>query len=217
MNRGALGRHCPCGMTSGVARSAWGVAALLALLLPTLGEAAELSGESVREQHRLGLFVGTGYLGTPSGHGVAISGGLRFPLGRHLALGFDVGYGFTGAHAAVEDRWWLLPSAAFVVPLGRWSFELGVGAGLGTASGFASWSAYTSDHTDWAYQLAPAGRLHARVAFDVSPGFTLFARFEVATLWTQSNVIGFREGSGHASSAENLWFGLCLGAQFGVF
>src|SRR5271170_6447051 len=67
----------------------------------------------------LGLFAGAGYLGGPGAYGEAFATGVRLGVGAHLAAGVDLGYGLLNASPVAEDRWWVIPSIALVVPAGR--------------------------------------------------------------------------------------------------
>src|SRR5688572_16336754 len=84
---------------------------------------------AARERRTVGLFAGVGYLGSRDAHGAAFSTGLRYSPCRALALSLDVGYGSLVASDGVQDRWWVIPSLALVLPAGRVRVDVGAGAG----------------------------------------------------------------------------------------
>lgn len=177
---------------------------------------------SVREgPTQLSLFTSAGYLTTSGANGAALSAGVRLALGSYFALGFDLGYGVlamqpgasVGGYATgMEDRWWLIPSMAGVIPVhfGKLpaTFDVGVGLGLGTASGYQSASEYASHPftADWEFQLVPAARAHAIAAFTMSRTFELFARADAAAL-----VLPHGVGTGVGDST---WLMFSIGTRF---
>jgi hypothetical protein len=165
-----------------------------------------------RHADRLAAFVSAGYLGSASTYGAAIDTGLRLELGTHLAASLDFGYGLVGASVpTMQDRWWLIPSLAVVVPVGGLRIDLGAGLGVGTSSGYA----HASDYFDapfvprWHYTV-PAVRAHAIAAHAVSRKVDVFLRADFASLVATGPL------SGHASFGDTTWFGLYLGLQHGV-
>ncbi len=164
---------------------------------------------------RLGLFVGASVLATEGLTGASLTGGTRLAMGRHLAAGFDFGWGAMHGAQQAEDRWWLMPSLAAVLPLEAGRLELGAGLGLGTASGYHSWAGFEARPfaPDWAFQLAPAARAHLGGAWTVSPALDAFARLEAGTLLLGGNTIGLRSGNPHPAPADTLWLQLTLGVQ----
>ena len=162
---------------------------------------------------KLSLFTAAGYLassGAPGGG--ALSTGIRYAVGRHFALGFDLGYGVLATGSGVEDRWWFMPSMAVVVPVRvgerTASFDLGAGLGLGTSSGYASWSEYASHPftADWEFQLEPAVRAHAIASLALSPSLAVFARAEAAALVLPHGAA--------ATVTDSTWMLFSLGARF---
>ncbi|HUB07305.1 MAG TPA: hypothetical protein VMB50_09895 [Myxococcales bacterium] len=151
----------------------------------------------------LSFDVAADYLGSAGADGGALSLGLRLQPYRHLAVSLDLGYGLLAASPGVDDRWWLIPSVAWVVPLGRLSLDLGAGVGVGTVSGYGSWSAYVAGPFDpvW-HTTAPAARLHALLELPLTRRVALFARAEVAALLPDV--------------AGTLWGGTWLGVQVGL-
>jgi hypothetical protein len=185
------------------------IAVLIALLIPGLAAASpSLLDHSPNPLH---AFVGLGYQGSPGGDGGAVIGGLRYGLGQHFALSFDAGY---GALNSKQDRWWLMPAVAFVLPTERVRFDFGAGLGLGTSSGFSTWSDFAADRTLWASQGVPTLRGHAIAAFTLTPRFELFARVDVSSQLLEGNTLGWRTGDGPARNAETMWINLSLGGQF---
>ena len=185
--------------------------ALIVMLNPALATADKSTvNEAVPATKRtdLGIFAGAGYLGSPGGNGSTFTTGLRLGIGRHFAVSFDLGYGLLGTHPAVQDRWWLIPSAALVIPAGRVRFDLGAGLGLGASSGYVSWSGYLAKPftPTWAFQLVPTVRAHAIAAVDITRDFDMFIRLDAATLL-------LLPGS-HARISDTTWATLSLGVQF---
>ena len=171
------------------------LAALLVSTITTVASADDPDhtvAEKKEEPTKLSLFTSAGFLTTSGGNGGALATGVRYAVGSHFALGFDLGYGLMStegsAHGAMQDRWWLVPSMAVVLPtrVGKFplTFDIGAGLGLGTASGYASWNEYTSHpfSADWEFQLEPAVRAHAIAAIAVSPSLEIFTRAEAAAL-----------------------------------
>jgi hypothetical protein len=164
----------------------------------------------------LGLFAGAGYLGSPGLSGGVADLGLRYAPLSHLALSFDLGYGVIGGSASTQDRWWLMPAAALVVPVGPATLDVGAGLGLGATSGYSSGSAYVAAPFTpvWAFQLVPAVRGHAMVTLSLGARLDGFARLEVASLLLGGNSIGSRVDNPHPEAADTLWYDLVLGVHF---
>jgi hypothetical protein len=163
---------------------------------------------------KLGLFTSLGYLGSPGASGTAFGAGLRLGIGRRFAVSFDVGYGVLGAQSGtVEDRWWLIPSMALVLPTRiagrRAAFDLGAGVGLGASSGYPSFSTYVAAPftPEWRFQLVPAARVHAMGSFSVTRGLDILVRADAASL--------LMSGSG-TGLMDTTWLMLSVGAQFRV-
>ena len=149
-------------------------------------------------------------------HGLALDAGARLALGRYFALGFDLGYGvMTGARDA-QDRWWMIPTAAMVVPVDDLRFELGAGVGLGATSGYTNLDAFARGPFDptWAFQLAPTIRLHASLSWHVSDGCFVFVRLDAASLMLEGNTIGYRAGNAMPTTADTFWMTSSLGVSF---
>jgi hypothetical protein len=184
-------------------------ALLLTLLVSPLATAAPRLFD--HEPDTLHAFVGGGYLGSPGGSGASVLGGLRLGLGRHLALSFDLGY---GSLSSIQDRWWLMPAIAFVVPTSRVRFDFGAGFGVGTATYFGTWANYAKDKPIGSAELVPTVRGHAVAAIKLTPGFELFGRIDVASQLLEGNAIGIRRGDGPTRNAETSWIALSVGGQF---
>jgi hypothetical protein len=157
---------------------------------------------------RLGLLVGAGFLASPGGSGAAVSGGLRLTLAEHCTGSFDLGYGVLELATATQDRWWAIPSIAVVASAGRVRFDAGAGAGVGTASGYRSWSAYTAAPftPDW-HATVPAARLYALAAMPLGHDFAGFVRADIAALWVA------KSGSTHDDLRDSSWVLLWLGVE----
>jgi hypothetical protein len=168
--------------------------------------------------HRLELWAGSGYLAAPGYSGAALDLGLRCPVAPHLALSFDLGYGVVGRSSEVQDRWWLMPAIAWVIPMGPVRTDLGAGVGLGATSGYASMSAYEAGpfSPTWAYQMVPAARAHALATLAITPDVALFGRLDVASLLLQGTSIGSRVGGVDPPVDDRVWGGVTLGAALGV-
>jgi len=167
-------------------------------------------------------FAGAGYMTSGGGHGAALSSGVRLGIGRYFALGFDFGYGLMATPqgsafrgTTMEDRWWLMPSMAFVIPARvgshRLAFDLGVGLGVGTTSGYSSGARYADQplSADWEYQLIPTFRLHAIAAMEVGKNLEVFARADAASLIME-------HGTGLAVT-DHTWLLLSLGTRFNLY
>jgi hypothetical protein len=174
----------------------------------------------------LGLFASVGYVGSPSANGVAADEGIRWGLSRHLALSFDFGYGNMGASGKVqdpthnvEDRWWLMPAVAWVIPTSRMLLDFGAGVGFATASGYPSWSFFGAHPFGpvWAFQLAPAVRLHAVASTRVSRRIDLFALLQVGSLLLGGNSIGIRSANVDTSLMDTTWLNLSFGVRYRLF
>jgi hypothetical protein len=154
---------------------------------------------------RLGLLAAAGYLGSPGAEGGAFLTGLRLGVDRHFAASLDLGYGLLRAPPSTQDRWWVIPAASLVIPAGKVRFDLGAGAGVGTSSGYVSWSDYAAKPFTpvWHYTV-PAARAHLLAAIDLTPGLEVFARADVASLLAVPS---------QAGATDTTWFALWLGVQ----
>ncbi len=101
-------------------------AAAIVVLLGAPRAAADTPTSLQQPAPTVGLFASLGYLGSPGANGAATDEGVRWGVSRHLALSFDFGYGVLGAWGnvadpthKVEDRWWIMPAVAWVIPAGR--------------------------------------------------------------------------------------------------
>jgi hypothetical protein len=181
-----------------------------ALLAPGFARAESPPHEKV------GLFGGAGYLASPGLGGAAFMLGVRYLPIKYVAVAFDAGYGVIGHAPEVQDRWWLMPSVAVVLPLRRVSFDLGVGLGLGACSGYASWDAYVASPFGpaWALQLVPALRGHAAAIVRASKQVDVFVRFDVASVL--GNSIGSRVDDPHPPTnawRDDSWLDLMVGVH----
>ncbi len=174
----------------------------------------------------LELFASLGYLGSPGANGAMSDEGVRLGLGRHLALGFDFGYGNLGAWGKaqdpthdVEDRWWIMPSVAWVIPTRLLLLDLGAGVGVATASGYPSWSYFGAQPFGpvWAFQLVPAVRFHAIASTSVSRKVELFALLELGSLVLGDNSVGIRSANVATSPMDTTWVTLALGVRYRLF
>ncbi len=182
--------------------------------IPSLASAddAVTTKTASNEPPKLTLFTSAGYLGAGSGSGAALATGIRYAIGSHFAVGLDLGYGVIAQATTMEDRWWLIPSMAAVIParIGgiRATFDIGAGLGLGTASGYGSWSEYASHPftATWEFQLVPAVRAHAIASFAASRSVDIFVRADAAAL-----VLPHGVGAGVSDST---WMMFALGTRF---
>ncbi|MBK7863852.1 MAG: hypothetical protein IPJ65_35645 [Archangiaceae bacterium] len=172
--------------------------------MPALLLMAALAVPEHEARRELGLFVGTGVLATPQGVGGPAQLGVRLQLARHFAVGFDGGYALISASPHLQDRWWLMPALAVVVPLGRLELDLGAGVGLGTSSAFGSWDAFAHDRNAWELGFYPAVRVHAVASFPLTARLEVYLRAEAAALVT-GTPIGSREGDVIANFASTAW------------
>jgi hypothetical protein len=161
---------------------------------------------------QLSGFVSAGYLTTSGANGSALSTGVRLAVGRRFALGFDLGYGLLAVQAGMQDRWWFVPSMAFVIPaqIGARpaSFDLGWGLGVGTSSGYPSWSTYAAHPftAAWEFQLEPTVRAHAIASFELTRALDVFVRADAAALVLP-------RGS-NAGVTDSTWLLFSVGTRF---
>jgi hypothetical protein len=157
-------------------------------------------------------FASAGYLTTSGANGSALSTGVRLAVGSGFALGFDLGYGLLATPGGMQDRWWLIPSMAFVVPAHfgprRVAFDLGAGFGLGTSSGYASWSTYAARPftAAWEFQLEPTLRGHAIASLELTRSLDIFVRADAAALVLPHGA--------NASVTDSTWLLFSLGTRF---
>jgi hypothetical protein len=157
---------------------------------------------------RLSFLIGAGSLDSPGAAGGALWTGLRLALGRHLAVSTDLGYGLVGAAPSAQDRWWLIPALAAVIPLGPVRVDIGAGAGVGTSSGYPTWSKYLdAPFAPIWHDTVPIVRAHASAALPLEPNLDVFARAEVASLLNAGP---------HDGTVDTLWVALWVGVQVGV-
>jgi hypothetical protein len=164
---------------------------------------------------RLGLFAGLGFLEDGGRSGAAFLAGLRYSLSTHVALGFDLGWGAMVGRANAQDRWWLIPSIAVVVPTRHVRFDLGGGVGLGDAAGYPGWSSFAAAPFEpaVAYQLFPVVRAHAVAAVALSRGLDAFLRLDVGTV-VLDDAVGIRTGVYEPGLVTTSWIDLSIGCQF---
>ncbi|MDQ3034538.1 MAG: hypothetical protein M3Y87_19165 [Myxococcota bacterium] len=168
---------------------------------------------------QLDLVGGVAMIGAPGEVGLAFALGTRLALGRYTALRFDIGYGVLGGSRSLEDRWWLIPSFAVVVPVDRLRVELGVGVGFATSSGYTDFDAFVRDpfEDDWAYQLVPAIRGHAALWAELASDVDAYAQLDAGGLLTAGNDLGLRvgpnDGAGTPSDAQLVWATLTVGTS----
>jgi hypothetical protein len=171
------------------------------------GEARN-SNRAASDTQRLGVFEDVGYLGSPGAWGSAFGAGLRLRLVEHFAASADLGYGLLSEAPAVQDRWWVIPSLAVVIPVRAVRFDVGVGAGVGTASGYTSWSAYmAAPFTPTWHATVPAVRGHAVASIPLTRSLGVFARVDVASL-----LFTGLDGA-HAGATDTSWVALSLGFE----
>jgi hypothetical protein len=186
----------------------------LALFTITSSAVAEDKAQTPQKDapQKLSVFTAVGYLGTTGGSGGVVTTGARYMIGEHFAVGLDIGYGLMAVQDAMQDRWWIIPSMAVVIParVGKvpLSFDIGAGFGWGTSSGYASWSTYAARpfSADWAFQLEPAVRAHAIAAASVSHSVDLFVRADAAAMILP-------QGS-TPNDADGMWLMLAMGTRF---
>jgi hypothetical protein len=203
-------------------KSRWvasGIAFVVITLVPIFDAAASPPPDpdavaDVRDGTKLGMFASLGYLASPGGGGggSAFMTGLRLAVGRHLALGLDLGWGLLATPAAIEDRWWVVPTMALVLPANiggrRATFDLGAGFGVGTSSGYSSFSEFAGKPfaPDWAFQVFPAGRMHTVASVAVARGLDVFVRADAGSL--------ILPPSSGRTIADSTWLLFSVGAQF---
>jgi hypothetical protein len=181
-----------------------GVGVALLLFHPSTAAAAPTDGCPESTGH-LGIEVGADGVVSGSGAGAVGALGFRFLARPQLAATLDIGFGLEGTGPSAEDRWWTIPSLAWVVPIGPATLDVGGGLGIGTVSGYGSASAFFSAPfaPHWHF-TTPTARAYLTLSLPVSARLDLFARAEVGSLLTS------------ASSADATWEGLALGVRFRV-
>ena len=151
----------------------------------------------------LALYAGAGVLGSPGSVGTDVALGLRLRAATHLALNLDTAYGLVGATGVAQDRWWAIPAIAAVASLGSTTLDVGAGMGVGTTSGYASWSAYgAAPFTPTWHHTVPSAQLHAALSFPLGP-VDAMARAQAGTLL----------GVAGLAPANGTWLGITLGIQ----
>ena len=131
----------------------------------------------------LGLQAGVVGLASPGAYGSALGAGLRLRFCSSFAASVDLGYGLAGTSPGLQDRWWLFPAVAGIIPAGRLRFDLGAGFGVATSSGYASWAGYDAAPFGpiWHFTV-PAVRAHFAAALPIAHRLHLFARLEIVSL-----------------------------------
>lgn len=188
--------------------------AVLSLVLT----AAAAHAEPEQTPQKLSVFVGAGSVGSPDSYGGSLNTGIRLGLSNHFAASFDLGYGLIATPHDFQDRWWLIPSVAFVIPAGRVRFDLGAGVGLATSSGYSDAAEFFEApfNPRWALQLVPAARGHVMASAQLTKKVDVFARLDVGSLLLDGNTIGFRDNKPRTSLTDTMWINLWLGVNFGV-
>jgi len=155
--------------------------------------------------HDLGLLAAVGALGSPGATGGAFLAGLRLGVGRHFAASVDLGYGLLTAPPTIQDRWWVIPSAALVLHAGSVRFDLGAGAGVGTSSGYVSWADYDAKpFTPIWHFTVPAVRAHVSASTAIARNLDVFVRADVASLLSAGSPGG---------AMDTTWFALWIGVE----
>lgn len=199
----------------GAHRSSPALSKLIAyfVILSSISAVSDARAEEAPRAAQLDLVGGVAALGAPGELGLAFVLGTRLALGRYTALRFDVGYGVMGGSRSLEDRWWLIPSFALVLPVDRMRVELGVGVGLATSSGYSSFEAFVRApfDDDWAYQLVPAVRGHAVLWIETGRDADVYTQIDAGTLVPAGSEIGLRVGSPNAAAL--MWATLTVGTS----
>ena len=194
-------------------KSVFGALAFGAVLLsvrPARGEEpAPVQATPGPDGEPLGLFVGLGSLGSPGAFGAAVLAGSRWQPCSHFAASLDLGYGLMSTSPGVQDRWWVIPAAAFVIPAGRLRLDLGAGVGVGTSSGYGSWSGYVAGPFSpvWHYTV-PVFRVHVMAATDLTPNLYGFVRADVASLLLTGS------SGPYGGGMDTTWVALWVGIDF---
>ena len=198
---------------------------LLTLLFISVGSPC-WGAANAPEMRPLSAFASVGYLGSPGASGAAVNLGARWRLTRRLSLSADYGYGMLTAAGRlqdethhVEDRWWIMPAVAWVVPTQRVEFDLGAGVGVATASGYPSWSFFGAAPFGpvWAFQLVPAVRAHAMAATPLTTALDVFARVDAGSLVLGGTSIGIRSSNQAPGPMDTTWLNLAVGMRYRLF
>lgn len=163
--------------------------------------------------------VDAGFLTSTDAHGAALGAGLRLGIGSCAALGVDLGYGVIVGSMDTQDRWWIMSSAAWVVPVGPVELELGGGLGLAATSGYRDLDHFVRDPfmPTWAYQLVPALRVHVGATTALDRNVDGFVRLEAGSVLLDHNDIGLRDAPGQPSLTDQIWLNLAVGTAFHLF
>jgi hypothetical protein len=164
---------------------------------------------------KLGVLVAASYLGNGVAGGVALSSGVRFAMGEHVALSAQLGYGVLSGPATTQDRWWMLPTIAWVLPADPVRVDVGVGLGLGASSGYDSFAGYLRApfSPTWSFQLVPAALAHIMTMTSLGRRVDVFIRVEAVTLLLLDSNIGFRTLRGPVGPADAVCFDTGAGLQ----
>jgi hypothetical protein len=184
---------------------------MLALLCAAAVGSAGLEARAASSPE-LGLFIGSGVLASPAGVGAPLEAGVRLELARHFAVSFDLGYSLMSAQPHLQDRWWLMPAAALVLPLGSVRLDIGAGLGMGTSSAFGSWDAFSGDHTSWKLEYCAAVRAHASASVGVGGPVEVYLRTEASGLLTGRG-LGCADATRPGTLADATWASLGVGLQ----
>ncbi|MBS2028495.1 MAG: hypothetical protein JST54_11365 [Deltaproteobacteria bacterium] len=179
------------------------VAMFLTVAVPCEARASESTARTDSASAGLAFYAGAGVLGSPGAVGSDVAFGLRMRAASHLALNLDTAYGLVAASGVAQDRWWAIPAIAAVAPLGSTTLDVGAGMGVGTTSGYASWSAYAAAPLEptW-HHTVPAAQLHVSFSIPLEH-IDLMARAQAGTLL----------GVAKLAPADGTWLGLTLGIQ----
>lgn len=185
---------------------------LLAAAAGNLARAEEPAAQAPVQSNpdpRLGLLAAVVGVASPGAYGATLGTGLRLRICDYFAASVDLGYGLAGSSPGIQDRWWLIPAVAAVIPTGRLRLDLGAGFGVATSSGYVSWSDYVAaPFTPVWHFTVPAIRAHFAAAYPVNHRLDLYGRLEVVSLL----LLG--APSADAELMNTLWIGLWLGVQY---
>jgi hypothetical protein len=153
-------------------------------------------------KRHLAWTLGAAEIGSAGENGAAFTVGILFRPIRFLQTSVEFGYGLLDGARGPEDRWWVMPTLALVIPAGRMSFDLGGGVGSGTVSGYQTWPSYFAHPFDPCWHITePAVRGHLGFSVPLTGSIDLWGRADVGTIVAP------------APASDTQWHGLTIGVQ----
>jgi hypothetical protein len=184
--------------------------ALLAPATPALADGAQPSARPMIQasatepspRRHFAWTLGAVEVASAGQNGGALAVGLVYRPIRFVQASVEFGYGLLDGARGPEDRWWVMPALAVVIPAGRMSFDLGGGVGSGTVSGYQTWPSYFAHPFEPCWHITePAVRGHLGFSVPLTRLIDLWARADVG------NIVAT------APASDTAWHGLTIGVQ----